>query len=59
MILKIYDGVFIYIDIVEGGKESCDFISFLSFGKIFIIGEEFYEDFDEVCDFIFFCDFFR
>lgn len=48
MTLKIHDGVFTHIDIVEGGKESRDLTSFLSLGKMLAIGEESYEDLDEV-----------
>lgn len=48
MTLKIHDGVFTHIDIVEGGKESRDLTSFLSLGKTLTIGEESYEDLDEV-----------
>lgn len=56
MTLKIHDGVFTHIDIIEGGKESRDLTSFLSLGKTLTIGEESYEDLDEVCSFTpFFC----
>jgi transcription elongation factor SPT6 len=48
MTLKIHDGVFTHIDIAEGGKESRDLTSFLSLGKTLTIGEESYEDLDEV-----------
>lgn len=54
MTLKIHDGVFTHIDIAEGGKESRDLTSFLSLGKTLTIGEESYEDLDEVCGFFFF-----
>lgn len=50
MTLKIHDGVFTHIDIAEGGKESRDLTSFLSLGKTLTIGEESYEDLDEVSD---------
>jgi len=49
MTLKIHDDVFTHIDIAEGGKESRDLTSFLSLGKTLTIGEESYEDLDEVC----------
>lgn len=49
MTLKIFDGVYTHIDITEGGKESRDLTSFLSLGKTLSIGEESYEDLDEVC----------
>eukprot|EP00250_Pteridium_aquilinum_P021264 c25074_g1_i1 orf=411-5594(-) len=46
--LKFYDGVYTHIDIVEGGKDSKDFTSFLSLGKSLKIGEDVFEDLDEV-----------
>lgn len=48
IILKLFDDLFFYIDIVESDKEYWDLNSFLCFGKIFIIEDEFYKDFDEV-----------
>ena len=48
MTLKIHDNVYTHIDIAEGGKESRDLTSFLSLGKTLTIGEESYEDLDEV-----------
>jgi transcription elongation factor SPT6 len=46
--LKFYDGVYTHIDILEGGKDSKDVRSFLSLGKTLKIGEETFEDLDEV-----------
>lgn len=48
MTLKIHENVYTHIDIAEGGKESRDLTSFLSLGKTLTIGEESYEDLDEV-----------
>ncbi|KAH7314514.1 hypothetical protein KP509_21G005900 [Ceratopteris richardii] len=46
--LKFYDGVYTHIDVLEGGKDSKDFTSFLSLGKTLKIGEDVFEDLDEV-----------
>ncbi|KAL2645408.1 hypothetical protein R1flu_012995 [Riccia fluitans] len=49
MTLKFYDGVYVNsIDIVEGGKDSRDMTSFLRLGKTLTIGDETFEDLDEV-----------
>ncbi|XP_057817210.1 transcription elongation factor SPT6-like isoform X2 [Cryptomeria japonica] len=48
--LKIFDGVYAHKDIVEGGKDHRDFASFLRLGKTLSIGEETFEDLDEVID---------
>jgi transcription elongation factor SPT6 len=40
--------VYTHIDILEGGKDSKDVRSFLSLGKTLKIGEETFEDLDEV-----------
>lgn len=48
MTLKISDGVYTNIDILEGGKEGRDVTSFLSLGKTLTIDGETYEDLDEV-----------
>lgn len=46
--LKVYDGVYAHKDIVEGGKEHKDITSLLRIGKILKIGEDTFEDLDEV-----------
>ncbi|KAE8724314.1 4-alpha-glucanotransferase DPE2-like isoform X1 [Hibiscus syriacus] len=48
--LKVYDGVYAHKDIVEGGKEHKDITSLLRIGKILKIGEDTFEDLDEVMD---------
>ncbi|XP_073273008.1 transcription elongation factor SPT6 homolog isoform X2 [Primulina huaijiensis] len=48
--LKIYDGVYANKDIVEGGKEHKDITSLLRIGKTLKIGEDTFEDLDEVMD---------
>ncbi|KAL0453261.1 UNVERIFIED_CONTAM: Transcription elongation factor SPT6 [Sesamum latifolium] len=48
--LKVYDGVFAHKDIVEGGKEHKDITSLLRIGKTLKIGEDTFEDLDEVMD---------
>lgn len=48
--LKIFNGVYAHKDIVEGGKDQKDFASYLRHGKMFSIGEETFEDLDEVID---------
>lgn len=46
--LKVYDGVFAHKDIIEGGKEHKDITSLLRIGKTLKIGEDTFEDLDEV-----------
>lgn len=46
--LKVYDGVYANKDIVEGGKEHKDITSLLRIGKTLKIGEDTFEDLDEV-----------
>ena len=46
--LKIYEGVFAHKDIVEGGKEHKDITSLLRIGKTLKIGDDTFEDLDEV-----------
>ncbi|CAK9170436.1 unnamed protein product [Ilex paraguariensis] len=48
--LKVYDGVYAHKDIVEGGKEHKDITSLLRLGKTLKIGEDTFEDLDEVMD---------
>ncbi|PQP93583.1 transcription elongation factor SPT6-like [Prunus yedoensis var. nudiflora] len=48
--LKVYDGVYAHKDIVEGGKEPKDVTSLLRIGKTLTIGEDTFEDLDEVMD---------
>ncbi|KAM7529941.1 hypothetical protein LguiB_033351 [Lonicera macranthoides] len=48
--LKIYDGVYAHKDIVEGGKEHKDITSMLRIGKTLKIGDDTFEDLDEVMD---------
>ncbi|KAF3970489.1 hypothetical protein CMV_005822 [Castanea mollissima] len=48
--LKVYDGVYAHKDIVEGGKEHKDITSILRIGKSLKIGEDTFEDLDEVMD---------
>lgn len=48
--LKIYDGVYAHKDIVEGGKEHKDITSMLRIGKTLKLGEDTFEDLDEVMD---------
>ncbi|WZZ06200.1 hypothetical protein YC2023_092121 [Brassica napus] len=48
--LKIYDGVYAHKEIVEGGKESKDITSLQRIGKTLTIGEDTFEDLDEVMD---------
>nr|XP_043620517.1 transcription elongation factor SPT6 homolog [Erigeron canadensis] len=48
--LKIYEGVYAHKDIIEGGKENKDFTSVLCLGKTLKIGEDVFEDLDEVMD---------
>jgi len=46
--LKISDGVYAHKDIVEGGKEHKDITSLLRIGKTLKIGDDTFEDLDEV-----------
>jgi transcription elongation factor SPT6 len=48
MTLKLSDGVYNNIDILEGGKESRDLTSFLSLGKTLTVDGETFEGLDEV-----------
>uniref|UniRef100_A0A7N0ZV00 Transcription elongation factor spt6 n=1 Tax=Kalanchoe fedtschenkoi TaxID=63787 RepID=A0A7N0ZV00_KALFE len=48
--LKVYDGVYAHKDIVEGGKEHRDITSLLGIGKTLKIGEDTFEDLDELWD---------
>ncbi|CAJ2671817.1 unnamed protein product [Trifolium pratense] len=48
--LKIHDGVYAHKDIVEGGKELKDITSLLRIGKTLKIGDDTFEDLDEVMD---------
>ncbi|XP_073017502.1 transcription elongation factor SPT6 homolog isoform X1 [Primulina eburnea] len=48
--LKICNGVYANKDIVEGGKEHKDITSLLRIGKTLKIGEDTFEDLDEVMD---------
>ncbi|XVF82582.1 hypothetical protein PTKIN_Ptkin16aG0061200 [Pterospermum kingtungense] len=48
--LKVYDDVYAHKDIVEGGKEHKDITSLLRIGKTLKIGEDTFEDLDEVMD---------
>ncbi|KAL8254572.1 hypothetical protein R6Q59_032793 [Mikania micrantha] len=48
--LKIYDGVYAHKDIIEGGKENKDITSMLRLGKTLKIGDDIFEDLDEVMD---------
>lgn len=46
--LKIHDGVYAHKEIVEGGKERKDITSLLRIGKTLKIGDDTFEDLDEV-----------
>ncbi|KAI3700269.1 hypothetical protein L2E82_44891 [Cichorium intybus] len=48
--IKVYDGVYAHKDIIEGGKENKDIPSMLGLGKTLKIGEDVFEDLDEVMD---------
>ncbi|PPR92538.1 hypothetical protein GOBAR_AA28127 [Gossypium barbadense] len=48
--LKVDNGVYAHKDIVEGGKEHKDITSLLRIGKTLKIGEDTFEDLDEVMD---------
>lgn len=46
--LKVYDAVYAHKDIIEGGKDHKDITSLLRIGKTLKIGEDTFEDLDEV-----------
>ncbi|GBG67753.1 hypothetical protein CBR_g879 [Chara braunii] len=46
--LKFFEGLYTHIDIKEGGKDIRDPVSFFRLGKTLSIGDETYEDLDEV-----------
>lgn len=46
--LKVYDGVYAHKDIAESGKEMKDITSLLRIGKSLKIGDDVFEDLDEV-----------
>ncbi|XP_076921812.1 transcription elongation factor SPT6 homolog isoform X1 [Bidens hawaiensis] len=46
--LKVYDGVYAHKDIIEGGKENMDITSMSRIGKTLKIGDDVFEDLDEV-----------
>ncbi|KAL6326935.1 hypothetical protein AAG906_012542 [Vitis piasezkii] len=46
--IKIYDGVYGHKEITEGGKDQKDAMSLLHLGKTLKIGDENFEDLDEV-----------
>ncbi|KAK1292420.1 hypothetical protein QJS10_CPB17g01754 [Acorus calamus] len=46
--LKVYDGVYAHKDIIEGGKDHKDITSLLRLGKTLTIGEDTFEDLDEI-----------
>lgn len=46
--LKVYEGVYAHKDIHEGGKEHKDITCLLRIGKTLKIGEDTFEDLDEV-----------
>ncbi|KQK05622.1 transcription elongation factor SPT6-like isoform X2 [Brachypodium distachyon] len=48
--LKIFDGVFAHKEITESGKDHKDITSLLRLGKTLTIGNESFEDLDEVID---------
>ncbi|CAK9143041.1 unnamed protein product [Ilex paraguariensis] len=48
--MRIYDGVYAHKDITECGKDHTDVTSLLRIGKILKIGDETFEDLDEVMD---------
>lgn len=50
--LKIYDGVYAHKEILEGGKENKDITSLQCIGKTLKIGEDTFEDLDEVDHYI-------
>ncbi|KAG9449004.1 hypothetical protein H6P81_008969 [Aristolochia fimbriata] len=48
--LKVFDGVYAHKDIAEGDKDQKDITSLLRIGKSLKIGEDSFEDLDEVMD---------
>lgn len=46
--LKVYEGVYAHKDIIERGKEHTDITSLLRIGKTLKIGDDTFEDLDEV-----------
>ncbi|KAJ7976530.1 Transcription elongation factor spt6 [Quillaja saponaria] len=48
--LKVYEGVYAHKEIVEGGKDHKDITSLLRIGKTLKIGDDTFEDLDEVMD---------
>nr|XP_017246885.1 PREDICTED: transcription elongation factor SPT6-like isoform X2 [Daucus carota subsp. sativus] len=48
--LKVYDGIYAHKDIIEGGKEQKDLTSLLRIGKTLKVGDQTFEDLDEVID---------
>jgi transcription elongation factor SPT6 len=46
--LKLPDGLFSHIDIAEGGKDNWDLASFLRLVKTLTIGDDSYQNLDEV-----------
>ncbi|KAL8133543.1 hypothetical protein AgCh_008853 [Apium graveolens] len=48
--LKVYKGIYAHKDILEGGKEHKDIASLLRIGKTLKIGDDTFEDLDEVID---------
>lgn len=46
--LKVYEGIYAHKDILEGGKEHKDIASLLRIGKTLKIGDDTFEDLDEV-----------
>lgn len=48
MTIKFYHDVYAQIDIEEGGKDKADPTSFLKLGSTLKIGDETFEDLDEV-----------
>lgn len=46
--MKFHDGIFTTIDIEEGGKDRSSATSLLGLGKTLKIGDEVFEDLDEV-----------
>ncbi|KAF3790785.1 Transcription elongation factor [Nymphaea thermarum] len=48
--LKVHDGVYAHKDIIEGDKDQKDITSLLRLGKTLKIGEDTFEDLDEVMD---------
>lgn len=46
--MKVSDGLFSHIDVLEGNKENWDLASFLRLGKTLSIGDDSYKSIDEV-----------